>query len=175
MKKALQDLGVQESELKEPPLSKTSYLEKLRKQTVHNEEVEKVFREKFGIKKADLIKTPENREKLKEKAKNITKELDRITDEEQKLIDQTKIEYDGSVEYEEYKPEDYEEHVEQSYKSIQARLRELKEQGIIEENLEEKKREEDEGLEKAYYKNKGVISDRKEVETAYNMEVKERR
>lgn len=135
MKKALQDLGIQESELKEPALNKTSYLEKLRKQSVHNEEVEKVFREKFGIKKADLVKTPENREKLKDKARAISAELDKITDEEQKLLDLTKIEYDGSVEYEEHTPEDYEEHVTQSYKSIRARLKELREEGVIERSL----------------------------------------
>ena len=97
MKKALLDLGLEEFELEEPSMSKKNLLDKMKKQDKYESEVDIAFRQKFGIKDGSTLQDYHN--KLKEKAAELGKQIDKIDLKEQKLMSQNKFEYAESVDY----------------------------------------------------------------------------
>ena len=115
MKKALVDLGIDEKELKEPPMTKSRYLEKMRKKAKHEKEIEDKFERKYGIKRK--FKGMKD-EKLHETAGKIEDELDAITEEEKNILEYTNIEYDEETEYQYPDFEDPEEHLIETYERI---------------------------------------------------------
>lgn len=136
MKKALSDLGIDDSDLKEPPLTKSRFLEQKKKQEKHRAEIEEKIEKKFGIKrKFKNISEDE----LAEKSEKIEHELDSITAAEKELLDYTKLEYDGSVEYAKLDKEDPYDHIYESHNRILERIKELKEEGLIESGKKDDK------------------------------------
>jgi hypothetical protein len=138
MKKALEDLGIDKNELRDPPMNKKNYLDKLKKQKKHETEINEAFEKKFGIKNAK----EESEIELKQKKYEIEDELNKITEEEKRILNHTKISYDDSVDYEEPTEENYVEHAQETYNRLKSRLEEMKEKGII--NIDEKEVENEE-------------------------------
>ena len=85
------DLGLEEHEIDEPPMSKKHVLDKIKKREEYETEVNQVFRQKFGIKDNSTLE--EYREDLKEKAKNLAQEIDKIDAKEQSIMQQRTFEY----------------------------------------------------------------------------------
>jgi len=157
MKQALEDLGIEQSELREKPLTKKTYLDKLKKQHDHKIEVEADFEKKYGImnlKEASEIE-------LINKKESITQKLDDITDEERKILQHNKIRYDGSVDYEEHQEENMMTHLEETYHRLDNRVKEMEKEGIIKKDatelLKEHKEVEDMHYEMKYLQNEYKI------------------
>uniref|UniRef100_A0A7S3J8W7 Uncharacterized protein n=1 Tax=Euplotes harpa TaxID=151035 RepID=A0A7S3J8W7_9SPIT len=149
MKQALIDLGMTEAELKEPQLTKQSFIEKAKKKQKYEEDVDTAFRKKFGIKQHSSLE--EYTDELKTKAKELEGSIDKIDAEERKLLNSRKFEYETHLNedneevslYEDPTKEDFKGHFLESYSRVKSRIKEMKEEGIITNEIEEEKAEQE--------------------------------
>ena len=115
MKKALTDLGIDQEDLKEPPMTKKRYLDKMKRKARHEQEIEEKFEKKYGIKRQFKGMSTD---KLQDTAEKIEHELDTMTEEEKRIIDYNKVEYDNTVDYEYPGLEDPDEHFYETYQGV---------------------------------------------------------
>ncbi|CAI2366701.1 unnamed protein product [Moneuplotes crassus] len=128
MKKALKDLGISEKELRVPPLTKASFLDKKKKQEKHEDELRENFEKKYGIKRKYKDMTED--EILEAKAK-IEDELDHMTEEERRILAYQKIEYENEGQYSYPDEENPYVHQDETLNRINHRLKELEDEDLV--------------------------------------------